>query len=253
LGINRQRAFNVISTSLPHIWVPSPNFGDRKGAGKPDILLLHYTGMPSGQGAVKWLCMEQSGVSCHYLVDVDGSITQMVCESKRAWHAGKSFWHGDEDVNSRSVGIEIQNEGPLAESPEFPDGQIKAVVKLSQDIISRHQILPSRVLAHSDVAIGRKVDPGEKFPWDRLAQAGVGIWPQIDKQVVIATNSLSAGQVQDKLAAFGYKIARTGQFDDQTRRVVEAFQRHFRPGAIDGIVDKPTSAILKEFVPDGTV
>jgi len=138
---------------------------------------MHYTGMETGPAAVNWLCAKQSGVSCHYLVDVDGSITQMVCESKRAWHAGKSLWQGVEDINSCSIGIEIQNEGPLAAFPDFPEIQIEAVMVLSQDIIARHLIVPQRVLGHSDVAPGRKIDPGEKFPWQKLADAGVGTWP----------------------------------------------------------------------------
>jgi len=143
------------------------------------MLLMHYTGMKSGQGAVNWLCHEGSGVSCHYLVDVDGAITQMVCESKRAWHAGKSCWLGLTDINSCSVGIEVQNAGPLENFPDFPDVQMAAVIELSKDIIARHTIPADRVLGHSDVAPGRKIDPGEKFPWAFLAQNGVGIWPRV--------------------------------------------------------------------------
>lgn len=163
----------MIGTQLQHIWCPSENFGERKSA--IDMLLMHYTGMNSGQAAVKWLCTPESSVSCHYLVDVDGSITQMVCESKRAWHAGKSFWQGVEDINSCSIGIEIQNEGPLADFPDFADVQIDAVIALSKDIMVRHGIMPERVLGHSDVAPGRKIDPGEKFPWARLAKNGVSL------------------------------------------------------------------------------
>ncbi len=169
----------MIRTGLPHIWCPSPNFGERKSA--VDMLLMHYTGMNSGPAAVNWLRAEKSGVSCHYLVDVDGAITQMVCESKRAWHAGKSYWQGVEDINSCSVGIEIQNAGPLAAFPDFPDVQIAAVIELSKDIIARHAIVAERVLGHSDVAPGRKIDPGEKFPWERLAKAGIGVWPNMDR------------------------------------------------------------------------
>jgi len=163
----------VIGTRLQHIWCPSPNFGERKS--NIDMLLMHYTGMKCGQAAVKWLCTRESGVSCHYLVDIDGAITQMVCESKRAWHAGKSLWQGVEDINSCSIGIEIQNEGPLANFPDYPEIQIDAVIALSKDIMARHEIMPERVLGHSDVAPGRKIDPGEKFPWQRLAEHGVSL------------------------------------------------------------------------------
>lgn len=165
----------MIRTTLPHVWCPSGNFGDRKS--KVDMLLMHYTGMKSGSAAVDWLCAPESGVSCHYLVDEDGSITQMVSESKRAWHAGKSCWQGVEDINSCSVGIEVQNAGPLEDFPDFPEVQIEAVIALSKDIIARHDIVADRVLGHSDVAPGRKIDPGEKFPWEKLAKAGVGRWP----------------------------------------------------------------------------
>lgn len=165
----------VIKTSLQHIWCPSPNFGERKAA--VDMLIMHYTGMNSGEAAVNWLCNVESGVSSHYLVDVDGTITQMVSEGDRAWHAGKSSWDGVEDINSCSIGIEIQNEGPLGDFPEFPDVQMMAVTELSLDIIARHKIADSRVLGHSDVAPGRKIDPGEKFPWQALAKTGVGCWP----------------------------------------------------------------------------
>ncbi|VAW00578.1 FIG001385: N-acetylmuramoyl-L-alanine amidase [hydrothermal vent metagenome] len=167
----------MIRTKLPHTWCPSANFGERKAP--VDLLLMHYTGMKSGAAAVNWLCNEESGVSCHYLVDVDGAITQMVCESKRAWHAGKSCWQGVKDINSCSVGIEVQNAGPSENFPDFPDVQMAAVIELSKDIITRHAIELERVLGHSDVAPGRKIDPGEKFPWELLAVNGVGVWPRL--------------------------------------------------------------------------
>jgi len=165
----------MIRTRLKHVWCPSPNIGERTL--QVDMLLMHYTGMKSGEAAVNWLCNEESGVSCHYLVDEDGSITQMVCESQRAWHAGKSSWQGVEDINSCSIGIEVQNSGPLDDFPEFPAVQIAAVIELSKDILKRHSIVSVRVLGHSDVAPGRKIDPGEKFPWELLAKEGVGCWP----------------------------------------------------------------------------
>ncbi len=167
----------MIRTKLPHTWCPSANFGERKAP--VDLLLMHYTGMKSGAAAINWLCNEESGVSCHYLVDVDGAITQMVCESKRAWHAGKSCWQGVKDINSCSVGIEVQNAGPSENFPDFPDVQMVAVIELSKDIITRHAIELERVLGHSDVAPGRKIDPGEKFPWELLAANGVGVWPRL--------------------------------------------------------------------------
>ncbi|MBN9252732.1 MAG: N-acetylmuramoyl-L-alanine amidase, partial [Mesorhizobium sp.] len=152
----------------------SPNFGPREGTRRPDMIVLHYTGMESGQAAEAWLCDPASEVSSHYLVHEDGRIVQMVRESDRAWHAGKSSWRGVTDTNSRSVGIEIVNPGHTLGYPKFPQIQIDAVIDLCRGIVGRHGIAPELVLAHSDVAPGRKVDPGEKFPWPKLFEAGVG-------------------------------------------------------------------------------
>src|SRR5690242_5008569 len=152
----------------------SPNFGQRIGVARPDMIILHYTGMKTGEGAEAWLCTPESQVSSHYLVHEDGRIVQMVRESDRAWHAGKSFWGGVTDINSHSIGIEIVNPGHEFGYRSFPPGQIAAVIGLCQGIVARHPIPPQRVLAHSDVATGRKVDPGERFPWRQLAEAGIG-------------------------------------------------------------------------------
>ena len=138
------------------------------------MIILHYTGMATGAAAESWLCDPASEVSSHYLVHEDGSIVQMVRESDRAWHAGKGSWRGETDINSRSVGIEIVNPGHALGYTTFPKRQIAAVIELCRDITTRHAIRPQRVLAHSDVAPGRKIDPGEKFPWRKLAEAGVG-------------------------------------------------------------------------------
>ncbi|EIM72160.1 N-acetylmuramyl-L-alanine amidase, negative regulator of AmpC, AmpD [Nitratireductor aquibiodomus RA22] len=153
---------------------PSPNFGVRRDGQKPDALILHYTGMETGESAQDWLCAAESEVSSHYLVHEDGRIVQMVREADRAWHAGRGSWQGRDDVNSWSIGVEIANAGHPQNLPDFPEVQIKAVLELGLDICRRHRILAKRVLAHSDIAPGRKVDPGEKFPWQRLAAAGLG-------------------------------------------------------------------------------
>ena len=150
----------------------SPNFGPRAGVSRPDMIVLHYTGMTTGAAAEAWLCTPESQVSSHYLVHEDGRVVQMVRESDRAWHAGKSFWRGVIDVNSHSVGIEIVNPGHEFGYRGFPGRQIAAVIELCKGIVVRHGVLPQCVLAHSDVAPGRKVDPGERFPWRKLAEAG---------------------------------------------------------------------------------
>jgi N-acetylmuramoyl-L-alanine amidase len=225
--------------------IASPNHGERKDGRRPDLLLLHYTGMETAQGALDWLTREESQVSSHYFVFEDGRIVQLVPESNRAWHAGKSFWKGETDINSASIGIEIANAGHPGGLPDFPDVQIGAVVNLCRDIIRRWHIRPERVLGHSDVAPVRKVDPGEKFPWDRLASAGIGHW--VEPAPVTGGRFFQRGDggppveaLQAMLALYGYNTPVSGEFCDRTRGDVDAFQRHFRPERVDGIADFST-------------
>jgi N-acetylmuramoyl-L-alanine amidase len=228
---------------------PSPNFGERRGGVKPDIVILHYTGMETGIGAEDWLCNPISEVSSHYLVHEDGRIVQMVRESDRAWHAGAGSWHGHGDVNSRSIGIEIANPGHRFDYPDFPAPQIDAVIALCRSITARHAIRPERVLAHSDVAPGRKIDPGEKFPWATLHAAGIGHLvepaPVRDGPVLREGHrGAPVAELQAMLADYGYGLPTTGEFDAVTAAVVEAFQRHFRPALVDGIADRSTIETL---------
>lgn len=231
----------------------SPNFGPRVGVSNPDAIILHYTGMQTGEGAEAWLCAPESQVSSHYLVHEDGRIVQMVRESDRAWHAGKSFWRGVTDVNSHSLGIEIVNPGHEFGYRGFPRSQIAAVIELCRGIIDRHAILPQRVLAHSDVAVGRKVDPGEKFPWRQLAEAGVGHFvapPRAGGKPVLAPGEDGAAveELQSMLSLYGYGIDITGRYDEATAVVVAAFQRHFRPRRIDGLADRSTVDTLRRLL-----
>ena len=262
---------------------PSPNHGERRGrwaTSGPDLLLLHYTGMPAGRGlsmaerAIRWLTDPASEVSAHYVVAEDGRVTQLVPEARRAWHAGRSSWAGESDVNSASIGIEIAHPGhwwDLAGLPDrdpesavevhpgygdFPDAQIAAVIALARDILARHRIPSDRVLAHSDVAPGRKRDPGERFPWDRLAAAGVGTaGDPAPGETLFPGRALSIGEcsppvaaLQAMLASWGYGIAVDGRFDAATHDVVEAFQRHFRPERVDGVADAATVRTLARLI-----
>jgi N-acetylmuramoyl-L-alanine amidase len=227
----------------------SPNFGERANGRAPDMIILHYTGMPTAEGALDWLTRVESQVSAHYFIHEDGRIVQLVPEAARAWHAGKSCWNGEVDINSASIGIEIANAGHPGGLPEFPAVQIDAVVRLCRDIAARHSISPERVLAHSDVAPIRKVDPGERFPWADLASSGVGHW--------VEPSGLGGGRffqrgdqgppveaLQAMLGLYGYDIPVSSEFCDRTHGVVEAFQRHFRPGQVDGIADASTIETL---------
>jgi N-acetylmuramoyl-L-alanine amidase len=219
----------------------SPNHEPRFGVNAPSLLILHYTGMATAQASVDWLCNPVSKVSCHYLIDTDGSIIQMVSEDRRAWHAGTSSWHGVIDINSASIGIEIQNHGHGGGSPAFPDAQMQRVAALSLDIMQRHNMAPHQVLAHSDVAPGRKIDPGEVFDWHDLAKRGVG-------QMISASNNAGAAtdirNVQINLKAIGYGLDISGELDHRTRIVVEAFQRRYRRNCVDGIIDYETSDLI---------
>jgi N-acetylmuramoyl-L-alanine amidase len=214
---------------------PSPNF-DARGASTPvDILVLHYTGMQTGAAAIERLCDPEAKVSAHYTVDEDGTIYAHVPEDSRAWHAGVSYWAGARDINARSIGIEIVNPGHEFGYRSFPDAQIEAVIVLAQDIFGRHPIPPERVLGHSDVAPARKMDPGELFPWGTLSLAGIGLWPQTRKAQLNVPFA-------DGLRAFGYGLI--PDMDVPEKTVIEAFQRHWRPGRIDGIADRECEVIL---------
>ena len=232
---------------------PSPNHGERREGRRPDILLLHYTGMPSETDALQWLCNPVSEVSAHYFVFEDGRVLQLVPEARRAWHAGVAQWAGESDINSASIGIEIANRGHPAGLPPFGDDQIEAVIRLSRDIVGRWRIPPERVLGHSDVAPGRKLDPGELFPWQRLHQEGVGHW--VTPEPIRDGRFFSRGDqgmpveaLQAMLALSGYPLPITGTFDEVTEKVVAAFQRHFRPERIDGVADASTITTLRNLV-----
>jgi N-acetylmuramoyl-L-alanine amidase len=231
---------------------PSPNHGER-ASGPIDILLLHYTGMPDGAQALAWLCDPASRVSSHYFVDADGRVLRLVSEERRAWHAGASLWGGESDINSRSIGIEIANAGHPGGLPDYAAAQIDAVIALSHDIVGRHPIPPHRVLGHSDVAPGRKLDPGERFPWRRLADAGIGHFaePLPILEGPLLKRGHAGAQVealQGLLALYGYGVGVTGEFDVHTEDVVAAFQRHFRAERVDGAADLSTIGTLQKLL-----
>jgi N-acetylmuramoyl-L-alanine amidase len=231
---------------------PSPNFNERVGVDGPDILLMHYTGMQSCEAAVQRLTDPAARVSSHYTIDEDGTVYVHVDESLRAWHAGVSHWRGATDINSRSIGIEIVNPGHEFGYRAFPGVQIDAVIELSKGILSRHGIPARNVIAHSDIAPGRKEDPGELFPWSRLAGEGIGVWVEVPAVIGEALSPGDCGDavraLQMDLAAYGYGIDPTGDYDGRTRDVVIAFQRHFRPAKFDGVADAQTRDLLRRLL-----
>ncbi len=233
---------------------PSPNINERRDNLKPETLILHYTGLPTAERSIEVLADPVCQVSCHYVIDESGTITQMVPEAMRAWHAGVSYWKGITDINSWSIGIEIQNPGHELGYPDFPDDQMASVIALSKDIIERNKISGEHVLAHSDIAPLRKIDPGEKFPWSQLAANGVGHWiepspiePEIGEPGQDPIKA-SVESFQARLKHYGYGCPQTGKLDRETQKFIAAFQRHFRPNRVNGILDQSTIQTLDSLI-----
>jgi N-acetylmuramoyl-L-alanine amidase len=212
----------------------SPNFGSRNKSIQIDMLLIHYTGLPSTEVSLKRMCDPKMEVSAHYLIDEKGFIYQLVAEKDRAWHAGVSYWAGETDTNSRSIGIELQNPGHEWGYTPFPNLQMGALRELSQDILARYQISNRLVLGHSDVAPARKKDPGHLFDWEWLAKSGVGYWPETSP----VTSSVDSITIRNSLNNIGY---------DPKAKIVDvitAIQRHYRPKRIDGKIDADCISII---------
>lgn len=235
--------------------LPSPNVDARADGRLPDLILLHYTGMQSGEAALARLTSAESKVSSHYVVFEDGRIFQCVPENLRAWHAGVSSWAGETDINSCSIGIEIVNPGHEFGYAEFPLRQTAAVIALCKSILTRRgPISPDRVLGHSDVAPSRKMDPGEKFPWELLHNSGVGHWVR-PAELDVEGTTLRPGdsgelvtRLQRAFRLYGYGVDDNGEYGDKTVDVVAAFQRHFRPARVDGVADPSTMLTLGRLI-----
>jgi N-acetylmuramoyl-L-alanine amidase len=235
--------------SLSIVPAPSPNFDERMFP--LDMLVLHYTGMKDGPSALARMRDPASKVSAHYMVEEDGTVFSLVAEDKRAWQAGRSWWQGHEDLNSRSIGIEIVNGGHEYGLPPFPDLQIDVVIELCRGILSRWPIPQTRIVAHSDIAPERKEDPGERFPWKRLADSGIGLWPAEKPPVepwmmhgaAMGDLGITVDGLREALATIGYKVERTGEFDNALAAVVRAFQRRWRPARVSGQGDVETVAM----------
>ncbi|WP_310533989.1 N-acetylmuramoyl-L-alanine amidase [Novosphingobium sp.] len=221
---------------LVHRQMPSPNFNARELP--VSMIVLHYTGMLSADEALERLCSEEAGVSAHYLIDEGGLVTQMVAEENRAWHAGKSYWRGITDINSASVGIELVNPGHEFGYRDFPEAQIEALLPLLSDIKKRHGVSRSNVVGHSDIAPARKTDPGELFPWERLARHKLAI-PSPRPSLRLGFDNDGAFYLA--LERFGYDIT-------DGPAAVRAFERRWRPERITGEIDGEISALLFELL-----
>ena len=199
------------------LWRPSPNHGPRRGGSLADMIVLHYTAMQGCEAAAERLCDPAHEVSAHYLIGADGTVIQMVDEALRAWHAGAGHWRGVTDINSRSIGIELDNDGRAP----FPEVQMRALERLLPGMMRRWQVPPERIIGHSDIAPDRKSDPGPLFDWKRLAQAGLSIWPEDARR---ADGPVDPAEFRAALERFGYP-PRLG--DDLLLR---AFRLRFRAG-----------------------
>jgi N-acetylmuramoyl-L-alanine amidase len=215
---------------------PSPNHDARPPAVRPTLLILHYTGMQSATAAVARLSDPRAKVSAHYVVDADGTVLALVPEQRRAWHAGIGGWRDIDDLNSHSIGIELVNPGHEWGYRAFPEAQIAALIGLATAIADRHDLPPAAVIGHSDVAPARKTDPGELFPWARLATHGLGIWPgpsaPLDVEPALAFKDL---------ARIGYRFDLP---DTQPTQIIAAFQRHWRQAMVDGRLDPETMGLI---------
>jgi N-acetylmuramoyl-L-alanine amidase len=215
---------------------PSPNFSAREPVIALDYIILHYTGMRNAAEALTRLCDPAAQVSAHYVIEEDGTVTQLVDEKMRAWHAGKSFWRHVTDLNSASIGIELVNPGHEFGYRAFPEPQIETLEQMLPEIIARHKLNAATcLLAHSDIAPPRKQDPGELFPWQRLAQKGFGLWPVPEPRDSIATTDAEA---KDLLHVIGYDTA-------ELAPAITAFQRRYYPENLNGIAEPHTVARMR--------
>lgn len=215
----------------------SPNHDARPPDVRPSLLVLHYTGMPSAAAAIARLCDPAAAVSAHYVIDERGRVTQLVPEERRAWHAGLGGWQALTDVNGHSIGIELVNPGHEWGYRPFPDAQIESLIELASAIRDRHGLPPGAVIGHSDTAPARKTDPGELFPWARLAAHGLGIWPE-----AACDRTADMASALTLLASIGYRLDLSGTVPAQ---LVAAFQRHWRPACVNGVLDDQTMGLIE--------
>ena len=205
------------------------------------MVVLHYTDMPSAEAALTRLCDPAAKVSAHYVITEEGEVVRLVDESMRAWHAGMSYWRGKSNVNGCSIGIELANPGHTCGYRPFPDAQIDALVPLLHRIVQDYDIPRANVVGHSDIAPQRKLDPGELFPWERLAQYRLAL-PRPER--------LELGDPFDNDGSFYLALERFGYDVSEGKKAVEAFQRRWRPEKIDGVIDGQIRAILFQLLLD---
>ena len=228
---------------------PSPNF-DLRGGRDIELIVLHYTGMRTALAALERLCDRAAKVSAHYMIDEQGRILRLVREEHRAWHAGRSHWRGEDDVNAISLGIELVNGGHDFGLPPYPEAQMEALLQLLDHLCHRFDISRREIVGHSDVAFERKQDPGEKFDWEWLYAHGFGIWPAAmpppaeEEPLAPGSEGEAVRTLQRQLATFGYGLRDDGHYGPLTQAAIAAFQRHFNQKSVTGRADPDTRARL---------
>lgn len=227
---------------------PSPNHDSRHGQ-PVDMLVMHYTDMLSCDAALARLCDVEAKVSAHYVIDETGEVFCLVPESERAWHAGESHWRGHNNINARSIGIELCNPGHSHGYRAFAPRQMKSLIQLAQEIVARHPIPARNVVGHADIAFLRKIDPGELFDWQACARAGLGLFPFEARalpgpELKRGDKGKDVMRLQTALANWGYGLKLDGDYGEKTHKCVEAFQRHYRPAKFDGVWDNECAGLL---------
>ena len=234
----------------------SPNFNPKKRPSKQiKFIIFHYTGMKSESNALKRLTDIQSEVSCHYLIKNNGEIVKMVPDLYIAWHAGESSWKNYKSLNQNSIGIEITNPGHEYGYKNFTKKQITALLKLSKFLIKKYKVSPKNILGHSDIAVLRKKDPGEKFPWKYLSKNKIGIWHKLNKQDLIKNRKLKISKIEENiffrnLFKIGYSktYSKDSSKNKYLRELVKTFQRRFRQELVDGKIDQECLIISKNLI-----
>ena len=234
----------------------SPNFNPKKRPSKQiKFIIFHYTGMKSESNALKRLTDIQSEVSCHYLIKNNGEIVKIVPDLYIAWHAGESSWKNYKSLNQNSIGIEITNPGHEYGYKNFTKKQITALLKLSKFLIKKYKINPKNILGHSDIAVLRKKDPGEKFPWEYLAKNKIGIWHTLNKQDLLKNRKLKISKVEENIFFRNlFKIGYSKTFpknigrNKYLRELIKSFQRRFRQELVDGKIDQESLLINKSLI-----
>ena len=234
----------------------SPNFNSKKRFPKKiKFIVFHYTGMKSESDALNRLIGIQSEVSCHYLIKNNGEIVKMVPDLYIAWHAGESSWKNHKSLNQNSIGIEITNPGHEHGYKKFTKKQVTALLRLSKFLIKEYKISPKNILGHSDIAILRKKDPGEKFPWEYLSKNKIGIWHTLNKQDLIKDRKLKITKIEENiffrnLFKIGYSktYLKDSSKNKYLRELAKTFQRRFRQELVDGKIDQECLIISKNLI-----